>query len=237
TIHTVGIPESNLAKRIESIENNLPSTIRLAYLPNLGGVRLRLSLRCEPAQKEPLLLQLHSLVEQLYEILGDSIFGEETTTLEQTLVHLLERNRMTIAFAESCTGGACTARLVQVSGASSVLEGSIVCYSNRIKEQELGVSAQTLASEGAVSQATAEQMAIGIRNKMNASIGVAITGIAGPEGGTPEKPVGTVWIAVATQSDVQAMRFQFEKDRQRNIERTVWAALDFARRKILQLTR
>lgn len=219
TILTQGIGESFLADTISEWENALPQAFKLAYLPQAGLVRLRLSARGTEQMNLPQRMQ--DELAKLEKLIKPYMVGEETDTLE-TVVHKLFTDRyLTLATAESCSGGALAAKIVSVPGSSVYFKGGVVSYNNEIKNKMLGVSEETLRKYGAVSRQTAEEMAQGCLEKMKVDYAVATTGIAGPTGGSDEKPVGTVWIAVAGKNGVSAHKYQLGNDRPKVIERTV----------------
>lgn len=232
TLQTVSIGESFLAKKIEDIENSLPSYIKLAYLPSVGAVRLRFSAYGE--DKISLEKEVEEYVKQVYEKISDHIYGEGDASLTQTLGNLLKERKQTISTAESCTGGYIAHQLTSVPGSSSYFMGSIVCYANKIKTQELGVSEDILRNNGAVSEECVMQMAQAVRLKMNTTFGISCSGIAGPDGGTNDKPLGTVWIAIASEKETLAQVFNFGDNRERTIHRTGLMAMDMLRKKILK---
>ena len=210
TILVSGIPESKLAILIEDWENALPSSIHLAYLPKDGIIRLRLSSYGEATEAE-----IQSHIDTLLPLISDYLLATEDISLETLAGRLLKQQGMTIATAESCTGGRLAAALNAQSGSSVYYMGSVVAYDNSIKEQVLGVQRDTLMQYGAVSEQTVLQMAEGVRTLMHTDYAIATSGIAGPTGGTPDKPVGTVWIAWATPNDTQAKCFHFGASRER----------------------
>ena len=210
TILVHGIPESKLAILIEDWENALPSSIHLAYLPKDGMIRLRLSSYGEATEEE-----LQSHLDTLLPLISDYLLATEDISLEALAGRLLKQQGMTIATAESCTGGRLAAALNAQSGASAYYMGSVVAYENSIKQQVLGVQHDTLLQHGAVSEQTVLQMAEGVRTLMHTDYAIAPSGIAGPTGGTPDKPVGTVWIAWATPTGTQAKCFHFGAARER----------------------
>jgi nicotinamide-nucleotide amidase len=210
TILIHGIPESKLAILIEDWENALPSSIHLAYLPKDGIIRLRLSSYGEATEEE-----LQSHLDTLLPLISDYLLATEDISLEALAGRLLKQQGMTIATAESCTGGRLAAALNAQSGASAYYMGSVVAYDNSIKQQVLGVQHDTLLQNGAVSEQTVLQMAEGVRTLMHTDYAIATSGIAGPTGGTPDKPVGTVWIAWATPTGTQAKCFHFGAARER----------------------
>ena len=210
TILVHGIPESKLAILIEDWENALPSSIHLAYLPKDGIIRLRLSTYGEATEDE-----LQSHIDTLLPLISDYLLATEDISLEALAGRLLKQQGKTIATAESCTGGRLAAALNAQSGASAYYMGSVVAYDNSIKEQVLGVRHDTLLQHGAVSEQTVLQMAEGVRNLLHTDYAIATSGIAGPTGGTIDKPVGTVWIAWATPNGTEAKCFHFGAARER----------------------
>ena len=210
TIIVSGIPESKLAILIEEWENALPSSIHLAYLPKDGIIRLRLSTYGEATAEE-----LQSHVDTLLPLISDYLLATEDISLEALAGRLLKQQGKTIATAESCTGGRLAAALNAQSGASAYYMGSVVAYDNSIKEQVLGVRHDTLLQYGAVSEKAVLQMAEGVRTLMHTDYAIATSGIAGPTGGTIDKPVGTVWIAWATPKGTEAKCFHFGAARER----------------------
>ena len=210
TILIHGIPESKLAILIEDWENALPSSIHLAYLPKDGIIRLRLSSYGEASEDE---IQAH--IDTLLPLINDYLLATEDISLEALAGRLLKQQGKTIATAESCTGGRLAAALNAQSGSSAYYMGSVVAYDNSIKEQVLGVQHDTLLQHGAVSEQTVLQMAEGVRTLMHTDFAIATSGIAGPTGGTPDKPVGTVWIAWATPTGTDAQCFHFGAARER----------------------
>jgi nicotinamide-nucleotide amidase len=216
TVLVTGWSESALAIKLTEWEDNLHPCLKLAYLPSPGLVKLRLSGFLPDAT------ELASVIEdelvKLRLLLENSILAEEDAPVEEVIGKLLKEKGLWIATAESCTGGNLAKQLTNVSGSSAYFKGSIVAYQNEVKVQELGISEETLRDFGAVSQETVEEMAEGIRKKLNADLGVGISGIAGPTGATEGKPVGTVWISVCTQDKSLTRRFQFGNSRKRNVD-------------------
>jgi len=229
-VQTVGIPESILAARLEEWETNLPGHIKLAYLPHLGGVRLRLTGTSNDAAQ--LERELQQEVDKLQHIIPKSIFAYGEVKLEEAIGQLLKERGLTIATAESCTGGYLAHLITSISGSSAYYQGSIIAYHNAVKVQELRVKPQTLQQHGAVSEATVREMAENVRQKFGTDIGVATSGIAGPDGGTPDKPVGTIWIAYADKDRTRAKLLQFNKDRFLNIQYTATAVLNLVRQSL-----
>jgi nicotinamide-nucleotide amidase len=232
TILTQGVGESFLAAQIESWENALPAHIKLAYLPQPGMVRLRLS--GEGSDESVLHQQVDSEIEKLLVLIPEHIFGYDEETLELIIGRLLKEQKATLATAESCTGGAIAQMITSIPGSSVYFKGSVVAYANEIKEHILGVSADSIEKHGAVSKQVVTEMAVSIQTKFNSDYAIATSGIAGPDGGTPEKPVGTTWIAIAAPGEVFAMQFLFGDSRERNIRRTSLQALNMLRKKLIR---
>jgi len=232
TVQTQGIPESMLAMKLEEWESALPENIKLAYLPNPMSVRLRLS--AMGTDENLLKQQVKNEVEKLRKLIPENIFGYDTDTLAEVIGRLLTESGKTLAVAESCTGGYIAHLITSVPGSSNYFNGSVTAYSNAIKQNILQVQESTLIENGAVSKAVASEMAVGVRKALNADFAVATTGIAGPDGGTADKPVGTVWIAVANAEKVIAKKFLFGDNRERNIIRSSQTALQMLRRLILK---
>lgn len=226
-VQTVGLGESFLAERIAAWESALPATVKLAYLPYLGGVRLRLTGHDDGQPN--LRARMQALLPELYTLLGDHIFAEGEVKLEDAVGRLLTARGLTVGTAESCTGGLLAHRLTSVPGSSRYFQGSIIAYSNDIKMRELGVQASTLEAYGAVSEATVREMAEGLRHHLGVDVALATSGIAGPDGGTPEKPVGTICIAYADAFQTVSRQFSFDRGRQLNVEYTTTLALNLLR--------
>lgn len=230
TVQTQGLPESILAAKIEQWESALPENIKLAYLPNPMSVRLRLSAIGNDVVQ--LKNQVEKEVELLKQIIPDNIFGFDKETLSEVTGRKLTEAGKTLAVAESCTGGFVSHLITSVPGSSDYFNGSITAYSNAIKEKILSVSSTSLSEYGAVSEQVAREMAVGAKQVFNAHYAVATTGIAGPGGGTNEKPVGTIWIAVAGQKEILVQKYIFGDNRERNIIRSSQTALQMLRRLI-----
>nr|WP_319512408.1 competence/damage-inducible protein A [uncultured Draconibacterium sp.] len=232
TVLTQGVPESMLAERISDWEDALPTHIKLAYLPNPMAVRLRLSAIGEDV--EVLKNDVESEIEKLQKIIPEAIFGYDTETMSEVIGRELVKQNKKLAVAESCTGGYISHLITSVSGSSEYYNGSVTSYSNEMKEQLLGVSRENLEKYGAVSEQVAREMVEGVKRVMKADYAVATTGIAGPTGGTEEKPVGTVWIAVSGPEKTVVKKFTFVGDqRDRNIVRAGQTALQLLRRMVL----
>lgn len=231
TVLTQGLPESMLAEKIEAWENALPKNIKLAYLPNPTAVRLRLSaMGTDKSQLETL---VENEIKKLKSIIPDNVFGFNGDTLAGAVGALLKENNQKLAIAESCTGGYIAHLITSVAGSSAFFAGSVTAYSNATKEKLLGVQIATLEKYGAVSEQVAKEMASGAKKMLNVDYALSTTGIAGPTGGTAEKPVGTVWIAVAGEKGVEAKKFVFGDNRERNIVRSSQTALQILRQLIL----
>lgn len=223
TILTSGLGESTLADEISDIEDSLPPHIRLAYLPKLGLVRLRLS--GYAGNKQELEQEIKSYADQIVRRLGDYVIAEADVPLEKNVLDFMKERNLTLSVAESCTGGAISQLITQHPGCSAVFLGGAVSYSNQLKEDILGVLPGTLERFGAVSEETVKEMASGAVQKFKSNYSIAVSGIAGPDGGTEDKPVGTVWIAVANADKAIARKFQFGSRRLQNIERAAISGL------------
>lgn len=226
-IKTVGIGESWLSEEISEWEDNLPEHLGLAYLPGKGQVRLRLTGVGD--DKEILEADMDKQIELVLPRIKPYVFGFGDIELEDAVGEMLKSQELKIATAESCTGGFLAHRLTAVAGSSEYYWGSIVSYHNDIKKSALGVNEKTLDTYGAVSEETATEMAVGIRKKFKTDIGISTTGIAGPDGGTEEKPVGTVWMAISFGKKVVTRKIQLPGTRILNIEYTAIHALNFLR--------
>jgi nicotinamide-nucleotide amidase len=231
TLMLQGIPESHLAELIESWELQLPSNLKLAYLPTPGLIRLRLTAKGDTS--ENLSILINKEVKELLPLIKDWYYGDDEEQLEVTIAKLLKKNNKTIATAESCTGGKIASMITSVPGSSQYFKGSIVAYSNEIKTNFLNISAELINSNGAVSQPVVEAMARHILELFHTDYAIAISGIAGPDGGTSQKPVGTAWIAVASKNQVMAKKFTFNDNRERNILRASITAFNELRKLIL----
>ena len=223
TLLTAGIGESFLSERITQVEHNLPSHISLAYLPKLGQVRLRLT--ALGTDKKSLETEVQGLANQIKQLIGPYFITDADLPFEKVILDFMEARKLKLVLAESCTGGFLAHQFTQHAGCSSVFEGSAVAYSYDLKERMLDVNHQTLLTFGAVSAEVVEEMAQGALAKYHTDYAVSISGIAGPDGGMPEKPVGTVWIAVANKTKVISRRFEFGYKRKENIERSAANAL------------
>ena len=209
--------ESVLAEKLEAWEVALPDCIKLAYLPKLGIIRMRLTGRGHDRKEVETLLNREKA--KLETILGEDIFSEEDTPLEVIIGELLKKRKLTVSTAESCTGGSIAERLTSIAGSSEYFKGSIVAYSNEVKKELLHVSSETLEKYGAVSEETVVEMVKGAMKALKTDCAVATSGIAGPGGGTPEKPVGTVWIAAGYKNEIRTYKQETNRGRAMNIER------------------
>ncbi|MCX6336385.1 MAG: competence/damage-inducible protein A [Bacteroidetes bacterium] len=227
TLLTFGLGESFLAEKIASTEAELPAHIKLAYLPNSGMVRLRLS--AFGFNQESLLASLNIHFEALKIAVGEYLVTDQDITMETIVANLLKEQKSTLSTAESCTGGYIAHLLTTSPGASKYFTGSVVCYDNRIKTSLLQVPEKVLLTEGAVSETTVKQMASAILDLMKTDYSIAVSGIMGPDGSTPEKAVGLVWIAVASKTAIHAKAFNLRYDRSRNIIMTATNALNMLR--------
>jgi len=234
TIMTYGQGESLVAERIENWENNLPEFIKLAYLPSPGRVRLRLTAR----GKDRGLLEatINNKVESLTKIIGDIIVGfDEDETIAVVLGRLLMQNKNTLAVAESCTGGKIAQELTAVVGASNYFRGGVVSYATETKVSILGVSEETIAQQSVVSGEVAKEMAIGVQKRMKSDYAIATTGNAGPDKGDADATIGTVFIAIATPSEVFVEEFDFGQPREKVIDRAVNKAFEMLQKEILKI--
>jgi len=231
TVLTIGLPESMLAEKIEKWESALPDFIKLAYLPSPQMVRLRLS--GYGTNKSMLQKEIEKQVKELLSLIPENVFGFDNENLGLVIGRMLAGSGKTLAVAESCTGGNIAHFITSNAGSSAYFKGGVVAYSNEIKNNLLDVPLDLIAGFGAVSQQVAEAMALGAKKILNADYAVATTGIAGPDGGSDEKPVGTVWIAVAGPSGVKSKEYIFRHNRERNIIRSTQTALNMLRISIL----
>jgi len=223
TVQVYGFGESSLALKIADWENDLPDNISLAYLPNYGIVKLRLSGSSDDMLS--LEFSMNQQIDKLSQILGDAIVAYEDIAVENLIGNLLKLKGLMVSTAESCTGGNIAHRFTTIPGSSEFFKGSVIAYSNEVKTNVLNVVSEDLAALGAVSQTIVEQMATGVRKLLKSDVAIATSGIAGPAGGTLEKPVGTVWIAVCSEDKVVSKEFHFGALREQNIERATQAAL------------
>lgn len=230
TLMTQGIGESFLADQLQDWENEVREKgLGLAYLPSPGMVKLRLTSYEGESRAE----EIDAYFRQLEERFPNYVFGKEDETIQLVLGRLLREKKMTIGTVESCTGGSLAQTLVSVAGASDYFQGSFLTYTNELKNRLVDVSKHDLDTVGAVSREVVEQMAKNGRKKLGVDICISTSGVAGPDGGTDELPVGTIWIGIATKDKVSAKKFQFGDHRERNIQMTVLTALNLVRCEIL----
>jgi nicotinamide-nucleotide amidase len=225
---TANVPESVLAGKLKEFENNLPPNVKLAYLPHMNLVRLRLSSRgSESKVLEQKLLQLQK---EMNAILPESVISDEDLNLAQILGNHLLRQKKTMSIAESCTGGYVSHLITKNPGSSAYYPGAVVSYSYDIKSAELDVDPELLWNEGAVSEPVVRQMAMAVRKKMNTNFALALSGIAGPDGATIDKPVGTVWLAVCDEKNCYSKLYHLKGNRAQNIERSSLLGLEMLRK-------
>jgi len=230
-IMTYGTFEAKLAERLEGFERELHPAVKLAYLPAHGVIKLRLTGSGDDGEEVRRIVE--EQVQKLYAIIPDVIYGENEVTLEETVGRLLHNNKLTLSTAESCTGGRIASLITSVPGSSNWFRGSVVAYDNSVKTDLLGVNPETIRRHGAVSEETVREMAEGMLRLVKTDYAIAVTGIAGPDGGTPEKPVGTVWIAIASSGGVVTDKHRFADDRMINISRSSYTALNMLRKQII----
>jgi nicotinamide-nucleotide amidase len=231
TILTQGIAESAMAERLSAWENGLPASVKMAYLPSPMGLRLRLS--TSGNDNKHMQSEIDAALDGLLPLISDCQYGFDDETLAQVIAKLLLERNCTLSVAESCTGGNISHLITLTPGSSKWFTGGITAYSNAVKTSVLKVTDETLEQFGAVSSQTAREMAEGVRNLMNTDYAVATTGIAGPDGGTAEKPVGTIWICIAGPTKFICEKFVFGNDRERFIQRSSQTALHMLRKFIL----
>ena len=230
TLRTTGVGESFIADRVASLTEGV-GDVDLAYLPNAEGTDLRLTVRgARPADADR---RLADAAERLRTVVGDAVYGEDGADLAAVVLDLCRERGLTIGVAESCTGGMLGARLTAIAGSSDVVAGGVIAYANSLKTALLDVTPGVLAHQGAVSEPVVREMATGARAATGASIGIGITGIAGPGGGSEEKPVGTVWIASDVEGAVESRRLRLIGDRAEVRQRAAQAALEMIRRRVL----
>ncbi|MGM0625343.1 MAG: CinA family nicotinamide mononucleotide deamidase-related protein [Bacteroidota bacterium] len=222
TLMTYGLPEAILAEKLNGWENRLPEAIKLAYLPSPRGIKIRLSVyhKAEAWKNE-----LDKAISELHRIIPGHIFSDKEQSLENVLLSNLKRQKLSIATAESCTGGLLASLLTSVPGASDVFQGSIVAYQNNMKSKLLDVPEKIIKKYGAVSKEVVMHMAKGVIEKLTADTAIAVSGIAGPTGGSEDKPVGTTWIAIATPDGILAEKFLFGSTREVNTLRAAYTGM------------
>lgn len=232
TLLTAGIGESLLSEQIGNIEELLQGH-KMAFLPSPLGVRLRIEVKCKTEADAD--SEFHRIENSLYEKIGDYIYGQNDDLLEELVGKLLIEKNLTIAAAESCTGGIISGRITDVSGSSKYFKGSIISYANEVKENILMINADLLNNKGAVSSEVAVEMAVGVRKLLKTDIGISATGIAGPTGGTESKPVGLVYIAISIGDKTYSKELFLGDNRHRNRIRAAQAALEMLRKELLIL--
>lgn len=231
TIMTQGVPESYLAELLRNWEEELPDCMKLAYLPRPGMVRLRLSVTGKCAESSEQILKV--TINKLQNIIGKHIFGFDEISLEESLGKLLNEKELKLATAESCTGGNIARLITRVPGSSRYFNGSVIAYQNNIKTKALGVPEDLIETHGAVSREVVERMIAGILKHFSADVAIATSGIAGPDGGTDEKPVGTVWISVSYNEKIHSEKYLFWGTRERIITQSSLTAMQLLRQLIL----
>ena len=233
TIMTYGTFEAKLAEILEPFEEELPGDVRLAYLPTSGIIKLRLTAGGDT--REAALQKINGQINRLQGIIPQYIYGYDGITLEEAVGELLESKSLSLGIAESCTGGRISGMITSVPGSSAYFRGAVIAYDNSVKISELGVDSLLLKEKGAVSEPVAAAMAEGVRNRLGTDFAVATTGIAGPGGGSPDKPVGTVWIAVASAAGTVTGKYGFGMNRETNIRRASLASLNMLREQIINV--
>jgi nicotinamide-nucleotide amidase len=231
TILTAGEGETMLAAKLSDFEDRLPDNVKLAYLPSLGTVRLRLTARGD--DENALNIQVDVLKKEMESIVKPAVAGYDNDTMPQVVGQMLKQRGLRIGSAESCTGGYLAHLLTSVAGSSEYFEGSVIAYSYPMKEKLLGVSTETLAKYGAVSEECVKEMVTGAVKRMKVDLAVAVSGVAGPGGGTPEKPVGTVWLAVGNKNKVITTKLGIDRGRLKNIEYAANVGLNLIRKFLL----
>ena len=230
-IMTYGAPEARLAEILESFEADLPEYVKLAYLPSSGIIKLRLT--GTGADQGKIEESVNEQVKKLYSIIPELIYGENEDSLEMVIGRLLRENKKTLCTAESCTGGDIAHMITSVPGSSDYFKGSVIAYANSVKTELLGIDEKLIEKYGAVSEPVVTSMAEGARRLLKADFAVATSGIAGPDGGTVEKPIGTLWTAVASESGTTAEKHTLGTDRIININRFTTVALNMLRKQII----
>ncbi len=232
TLFTFGQGESLLAESLTEFESALPSHIKLAYLPNYGAVKLRLT--GKGANKEKLETEMAGLFAEMKTLVKDFVVADEDITMQEAVAKLLDKHKLFVGTAESCTGGYLAHLFTSRPGSSSSFKGGIVSYANEAKENILGVQHATIVTHGAVSEETIIEMIQGALETLNVDYAIATSGILGPDGGTPQKPVGTAWIGVGNRKEIKTQKFFFRYDRRRNIELAATNALNMLRKFIIE---
>ncbi len=233
SILTAAIPESFLSEKLKEFEEQLPADIKLAYLPSAGKVKLRLTASGDAGTTTE--IRINEQVEKIRAVAGRYIYGYDDDVFEAALGKILLSHKKSISTAESCTGGYIAHLITTVPGSSDYFKGAVVSYADEVKKNILGVREQTLQQHGAVSEQTVTEMLRGVTVELKTDYGIAVSGIAGPGGGTPEKPVGTIWIAVGTSETIKAKQFNFPGSREQNIQWTAVVALEMMRKYLVDL--
>ena len=233
TILTCGVGETMIENAIGDIVDDFPDSLKIAYLPALAQVRLRLS--AVGADKSLLDTMTSEYMHKIVERIKDVVYGFDDSSLEKEIFHLCKNKDISIGTAESCTGGLIASKIVSIAGSSSYFHGGIIAYSNDIKERILGVKSNTLLTKGAVSEETVIEMVDGAREILKVDVAVAVSGIAGPDGGSTDKPVGTIWICVGNKDTKTTFMLKAGKDRNKNLEIASIYALDMLRKFIAKL--
>lgn len=231
-LYTAGVGETILSDELVEFEKNLPENFSLAYLPSVGKVRLRLTGRGNDLESLELIAE--ELSKKAFKAIQKYVYSTTEISFETVLGEMLRVRGLTLGTAESCTGGYISHLLTSISGASDYFKGSIVSYSNEIKEEVLGVKSETLKQHGAVSEETVQEMLKGALKNLNVDIAIAVSGVAGPSGGSPEKPVGCVYIGIANQNKSKINRLQFTQNRERNIQLSAITALVMLKKFLLE---
>ncbi len=225
-IRTIGIGESKLAEMIKEWEQQLPLEIKLAYLPTMGAVKLRLTTTGDNASTKK---SVQAEIDKVIPLIEKFVYGYENEEIEEAIGRMLSSKGMTLSVAESCTGGYLSHKITSVPGSSQWFNGAFVPYSNQLKNEQLKVDSKIIQEHGAVSEPVVLALAKNVRKEFKSDVGISISGIAGPGGGTPEKPVGTVWIGYSDAKKTVAKKFQFIRDREINIKYSAVAALNMIR--------
>ncbi len=225
-IRTIGIGESKLAEIIKDWENQLPTDIKLAYLPTMGAVKLRLT---TSGDGEDVKLKVQNEIDKVLPLINSYVYGFDDEEIEEAIGRMLKDMKFKLAVAESCTGGYLSHKITSVAGSSEWFTGSMVPYSNDLKQHELGVDQKIIEEHGAVSEPVVLALAKNVRTKFGSDVGISVSGIAGPGGGSEEKPVGTVWIGYSDKKRTVAKLFRFIRDREVNIKYSAVAALNMIR--------
>jgi nicotinamide-nucleotide amidase len=231
-LYTAGVGETILSDELVEFEKNLPENFSLAYLPSVGKVRLRLTGRGNDLESLELIAE--ELSKKAFKAIQKYVYSTTEISFETVLGEMLRERGLTLGTAESCTGGYISHLLTSISGASDYFKGSIVSYSNEIKEEVLGVNSETLKQHGAVSEETVQEMLKGALKNLNVDIAIAVSGVAGPSGGSSEKPVGCVYIGIANQNKSKINRLQFTQNRERNIQLSAITALVMLKKFLLE---